>query len=222
MNRKHFAMKVAVMALAGMMVASPAWAEKKGKAADKSGPSMEETIEFVRNKLVGCNDFLSSSGFTTAEGHEGAIVNRYSWADISLQNTELSAIQSVQKQDSLFNSRNGKIWNRVDEAYRAVVKISLADLSPVLTTHHEGGSTLVFSVKVNCTSGACIQWTKNRLMDPDGKHGFTSFIPSGEAITQPRVNSWNFEVCGGQEDADRIAKAMSHAISLAGGKKSLF
>lgn len=221
MKHKMILMKIAVTALVGLaVVASPAaWADGKKKqksesSATKSGkPSMEETMGFVRDKLTGCGRFVQ---LKSAEGAPWYSTEAYTWNNVSfdVSNNTLSLEELIEESISL-NCSNGEdctFPNRAEQslsgsgytvtnhrrAYRAKTdsaSVNLGDLSPEVKVVSERK----VGVELMCSSGSCF---KNS--------------------TGSASNTWTLEICGDKSEAERLAKAMTHAITLAGGKKPVF
>lgn len=172
-------------------------------------PGMEETIGFVRDRLAGCGAFTQRKSDPDAPWNSNTT---YRWKTIILSNGgTLTAEEEVYDSISL---NAGPEYGFPDKAEASLVaggykvnnhreatrsrtetgEFKLADLSTEVTVNTEKG----LSVGIKCSGGSCVH-----------ANGHLS-------------NGWNFETCGSQEDAERIAKALRHAIELAGGKKPLF
>jgi len=198
MNRKHFAMKLALMALAGMMVASPAWAEKKGKAS--SGPSEQETVEFI-NGLLACE--VKTVG---ERGERGS--NEYYVLFSAYQNSIVKANKGIlllsEKVDREVTVKaiHGKISDEPRHPdYTNDVSVNLKELDVDVALE---GKNVEF--KCNPNAGACIQV---EAKDTQNK------------VEQKRYSSWKLKLCD-ETNAQRAAKALKHLIEISGGKKSLF
>lgn len=209
MNRKNFKLKIAALTFVSLavLVTPSAYAEKKGKAA--AGPSMKETTGFIRDRLIGCGTFSQQK---SQDGAPWFSVKYYTWRTVDFESATLRVEEEAAEHISINGGENygfptsaeeglssdGYVVKNHREANRlriSTAEVNLADLSPDINVLTEGG----LAIKVSCSSGSCVHLGDGRL-----------------------INYWNFEVCGKQEDADRIAKALTHAIELAGGKKPLF
>jgi hypothetical protein len=211
MNHKHLAMKLAVMALAGIMVASPAaWAKgKKERAEAVSGPSAQETVEFINGMWA--NKFRILHPISPV----------YSRQDDFQYNVKLERNNLQIGLDHRFEypASNGTQYGTEEQSN----SLPLDKLLPNVQVNTKGELEL----SCNPSAGACIEnkkllWTCTSGREFDGSactrdtvENFRKFVDNNNLTSR----TLQFPT---PEGAERAAKALKHLIEISGGKASLF
>ena len=202
-------------------------------AASASEPTLQETIDFIQRKAAGeciyhTTPRLATKGSKIVE--EGPIgYTEKSGYRITLldHNTILVKEEVVKLFHELFfyrPSARNIIVSKGEETWSTwTAKIRLADLStnveikiPAKMRTEQTGRNIV----VECTKGDCIEWKETNR-----KKEVTYAYDSSESRLPDRQKSSSsyilFTICD-QEDAEKIKKALTHAIRISGGKDELF
>lgn len=102
-----------------------------------------------------------------------------------------------------------------------VQKVRMADLNTNVKIGIPGGTTR--NIEVNCRKSGCLEWKETNKKE---KTAFTfleqkeeeKFLPDTQGVSS---SSTLFMVCD-QERAEKIKKALTHALRISGGKDELF
>jgi hypothetical protein len=215
-------------------------ADQNSQKRPHNGPSIDETINFIHDYILGCGNFSGNDYQSTDTGSDGTaypITEKMDekWIDFHLDGKSIkyTALVRYTWHRPQFNIKTVASPRKLEGFFK------LSDLSPDLTIGKDSGG--VWHIDAHCTSGNCNN-VRATAMTVGGKYddqymtndnmlllSQTSIdalaVPPGDpdkvGITNS-FNSFNIYVCGGHEDAERVRKAMSHAIYLEGGKKAIF
>ena len=211
--------------------------------ASASEPTLQESIDFIRTKVGRSCEYRwgTSTDYRTNKRGDYRTNKTGSYTITLLGNKTILVkepvherrVQTASKghnfpQDDGFRARSiEEIWLSTWTA-----KVRLADLSTDVEVNIPGKAARDVTARdivVNCTKPACLEWketnrTKTMILvaesevedDPDRR---------SESRLRDRQNSSSsyilFTICD-QKDAEKIKKALTHAIRISGGKDELF
>lgn len=195
-----------------------------GDQPTSDGPSLEETVAFIRDSMVGCGKF-SGKKVETWRGADGSpfqmtIIIETKVIGVSSPNATKVEVQSRSREKLV----RGDFSSAVASSVISADVLPLESLSPDVSV--EKSQFNLHSILLKCTQGACIQKIKTNLEDD---HRVTQsfkpleelLIPKHHSEEKESSNEAVFSLCS-KAVADSLAKAFNHAITKAGGKKPLF
>jgi hypothetical protein len=228
----------ALLALAAFVAPNPSPAGAPQSA--KGGPSADDTSRFIADYLLGCGEFSSKpfdlsnvpNSIKDSQGRAGTAKQEFKWQEVSIANGVLTATLMSR----WLNDRSSADFRIKYEGVntKQTIRVPLSSLSPTtgVSVDQDGGYA---SITLKCAMGACIDQEVLRMGAKGKSPGDTTsseeaeyfsrmdeLIDVGNPHRKDRPNGWSFAVCGGEDQANRVAKALNHAITLAGGKKPLF
>ena len=195
--------------------------------ASASEPTLQETFDFIERKTAGRCDVLLSRkderNFT--RGGSGDYVITLLDDDTILIKGQHLTHRRVYDEDR--KDRIGESRGYTESTWTSRTKVRLADLSTQVKIAPSGNLKTLWIVNAECTEKDCIESQRINqkeiinyiylgLYDPSSR---TDTIPDGQKHSYS--SSVLFEVCS-QEKAERIKKALTHAIKISGGKDELF
>jgi hypothetical protein len=226
MNRNNWILKLAVTALVGLaVVASPAaWAkEKKEKVEAVSGPSAQETVQFINGLWV----FKFTSSAPTGDMNRLEDTSYQYNAKLEQHNLQISLdMKTIQI------ASNSIRYTTSESSYSLPLDKLLPDV--VISTTRYPFNTRIkrsggfLSISCNPSAGACIREEKEFWQCSNGAEF------DGSGCTPDTATKFSASVVGYKkstemefafptpEAAERAAKALKHLIEISGGKPSLF
>lgn len=200
--------------------------------ASASEPTLQETIDFIQMKAQGsCKyaydrieddtgiSYLSTkvSGYTITLLDNKTILVKESIDEGRVRITE-HALPDFERTTAIDETHWLSIW---------AVKVRLADLSTDVKIRIHGG--MGRRIVVKCTKSDCLEWketnrrkiksvefSNERVKDRDKRD--EESLPDRQKSSSSYIL---FTVCD-QEKAEKIKKALTHAIRISGGKDELF
>ena len=208
--------------------------------ASASEPTLQETIDFIRTKVGG------SCEYKTGSPQDSRTMRKSGYTITLLDNKTILAREFIKEtrfqkpgEGMVFiekgtNFRDGDFGHTSDKRFSSstwTVKVRLADLSTDIEINIPDGAArdvTARDVVVNCTKPACLEWKetnrKERVIQIAASWEDDPDIDS-ESQLRDRQNSSSsyilFTICD-QKDAEKIKKALTHAIRISGGKDELF
>ena len=203
--------------------------------ASASEPTLQESIDFIRTKVGESCEYRWGTSTDYRTNKTG------SYTITLLENKTILVKEPVTErrvriagEEYYFDQEDGFAARSVEEIWLSTwtAKVRLADLSTDVEVNIPGKAArdvTARNIVVNCTKPACLEWkqtnrTKTMILvaerniedDPDRR---------SESRLRDRQKSTSdyilFTVCD-QKDAERIKKALTHAIRISGGKDELF
>lgn len=209
--------------------------------ASASEPTLQESIDFIRTKVQGrsCEYRRGASTDSRTKRTSGYTITLLDNKTILVKETVKETRFRVPEEGMLFSRKetnfiHGDFVYKSDERIWSstwTVKIRLADLSTDVEINIPNGAArdvTARDVVVNCTKPACLEWKetnrKERVIqiassleeDPDIDN--ESRLPDRQESSSSYIL---FTICD-QKDAEKIKKALTHAIRISGGKDELF
>lgn len=210
-------------------------------------PSLEETLSFIRGTYLGCGYFRGSALPIKVREGDGRLTDGMKQFEIQVIGVSWGASFEVKieyRKRYTYEDNQHKpyvVWTS-DSSY-VVESFHLYDLSPdILETNIDG----LFHLAIKCHSGSCITQDENKLLGDDYHTQAARETHPGDLVAQseaisalqatielqelridlksPKKRTLNqslYPICS-KEVAGSLAKAFSHAITKAGGKKPLF
>ena len=208
--------------------------------ASASEPTLQESVDFIRTKVGGSCEYRWGSPTDSR-------TKKTSGYTITLLDNKTILVKETINKTRFRDPGEGRVFTRKGTNFiygsfvytsdkrisssTWTVKVRLADLSTDVEINIPDGAArdvTARDVAVNCTKPGCLEWKetnrKERAIqiavdfekDPD--------IDS-ESRLRDRQNSSSsyilFTICD-QKDAEKIKKALTHAIRISGGKDELF
>lgn len=203
--------------------------------ASASEPTLQESIDFIRTKVHG-----RSCEYKTGSPQDYT-TRRYYGYTITLLDNKTILVKGTLNRRRVRIAPEGKSFYR-DDGFAAhsvenillvpwTVKVRLADLSTDVEVNIPGKAARDVTARdivVNCTKPACLEWkepnnteTEIRVAsvieaDPDRRS------ESRRPARQGSASDFSLLTICDQKDAEKIKKALTHAIRISGGKGELF
>ena len=182
--------------------------------ASASEPTLQETIDFIQTKVEGhsCEYEYTKATDTPEEKH------MFKSSDVTIALLDNKTILVEKRWTYRGQIVPQSRWTTVSTL---VKKVRLADLSTDVKTMIPGGTAR--HIKVNCRKSGCLEWKETN----QNRKTVTTFwryeeeekfLPDTQGVSS---SSDLFTVCN-QERAEKIKKALTHAIRISGGKDELF
>ena len=208
--------------------------------ASASEPTLQESVDFIRTKVGGSCEYRWGTSTDSR-------TKRTSGYTITLLDNKTILVKGFVKEtrfrdpgEGMVLVRKGTNFKYGDFVYNSderiwsttwTVKIRLADLSTdveINIPNKAARDVTARDVVVNCTKPACVERKqtnrKERVIQPAASFEHDPDIDS-ESRLPDRQNSSSsyilFTICD-QKDAEKIKKALTHAIRISGGKDELF
>lgn len=193
---KHSAESTSAPAAKHVSIA-PAAPPPASVASKESEPGYDETVSFISAVAANCNEWKSHWWETGQYKH----MEHTRWLRTSLafeSGKKLVVEEDTYKSWTTNHARN-KSYSFDDENILNA-RVDLSELDPRVVAEDN-------KIKLKCTKANCISWI--------GKYKKRNDPKSGQKTER------EFTFCNA-DTAERIAKALSHAIKLAGGKAAPF
>lgn len=213
-----------------LLTGLPAVWAAPNESSGAEGPSLEETMAFIKDTWEACATMRS--GLQRMDPKDGAPwqMDRTAKVDVVVQPP--SGLQLTTR----LNERMR--FNGAFDLQTPVEKIQVFDLnamSPSVSPEREGERTNLYGIRLRCTRAACVtEWVATLSMPgkpmQDLKTGRVVVTNLEELVYEDRApkdktgekkGEISLPVCDAAA-AESLSKALSHAISKAGGKKPLF
>ena len=202
--------------------------------ASASEPTLQESIDFIRTKVEGHS---CEYGWGTSTDSR---TKRTSGYTITLLDNKTILVKETVKQTRFRKPGEGRVFVYGDFSHTSdkriwsstwTVKIRLADLSTDVEINIPNGAArdvTARDVVVNCTKPACLESKgtnrKERVIQIAASYEKDPDIDRESRLRDRQESTSDymlFTVCD-QKDAERIKKALVHAIRISGGKDELF
>ena len=181
-----------------------------------TGPTKEATVKFIEDYLKGCGEF---EGVQAPEGAQYRYIlhtPHFRWESIAEVGGRLHLVEWSKTYSFNTSTQRRFSW----EAQNSSASVSLSALSPAVEVWQDEEDKL-WRVTLSCSTGSCFE-TNRRYFGEDYS------ISEARRLSPRRVeeklvgNSWPVELCGGESEAGRVARAFEHLIELSGGKAPPF
>jgi hypothetical protein len=206
-----------------------AWAATND-ASSTEGPSLEETMAFIKDTWEACATMRS--GLQRMAPKDGAPWQMDRTAKVDVVVRPPSGLQLVTR----FNERM-RFGGTVDlqAPVEKIQEFDLSAMSPNVSPEREGEGTNLYGIRLRCTRAACVtEWVATLAMPGKPMHDLktgrlivTNLEELGYEDRAPkdkpgeRKGEISLPVCDAAA-LESLSKALSHAIVKAGGKKPLF
>ena len=187
--------------------------------ASASEPTLQESIDFIRTKVEGhsCEYRLVKN---TPEKKESYSITRKS-SNVRIALLDNKTILVERWVSEIHRSADAHSTYRIIKLGNLVQKVRMADLNTNVKIGIPGGTAR--NIEVNCRKSGCLEWKETNkteksvliFMKKDEKE---KSLPDTQGVSS---SSTLFMVCD-QERAEKIKKALTHAIRISGGKDELF
>ena len=202
--------------------------------ASASEPTLQESVDFIRTKVQG-----RSCEYKRTGSPQDSKTNRMSGYTITLLENKTILVKSSMEERRVHLAGEGYLLRRDDDfAARSIediwlqtwtAKVRLADLSTdveIKRPYDTAGDVTARAIVVNCTKPDCLEWKETKstrttikvasVMEPNRRS------ESRLRKRQKSLSSFTLFGACGQKDAEKIKKALTHAIRISGGKGELF
>jgi hypothetical protein len=205
------------------------WAGSK-ESAEAEGPSMEETLAFIKDTWDACATMRS--GLQRMVPKDGAPWQMDRTAKVDVVIRPPSGLQLTTR----LNERM-RLSGALDlqAPVEKVQEFDLRAMSPDVSSEREGEGTNLYGIRLRCTRAACVtEWVATLSIPGRPMHelktGRLVVTNLEELVYEDRApkdkagekkGEVSVPVCDAAA-AESLSKALSHAIIKAGGKKPLF
>ena len=207
-----------------------AWAATSDDAAGNNGPSLEETVAFIKDTWEACATM--HSGLQPMIAKDGSLWHMDRIAKVDVVVMPPSALKIVIRLNELKKLRG--IFALQSPAER-IQEFDLNALSPDVSPEREGENINLYGIRLRCARGACVtEWLASLaiLGKPmhelkTGKVVITNLeelvYEDGAPKDKPgeKKGEVYIPVCD-MASLESLSKAFHHAILKVGGKKPLF
>jgi hypothetical protein len=207
-----------------------AWAATSDDAAGNDGPSLEETVAFIKDTWEACATM--HSGLQPMIAKDGSLWHMDRIAKVDVVVMPPSALKIVIRLNELKKLRG--IFALQSPAER-IQEFDLNALSPDVSPEREGENINLYGIRLRCARGACVtEWLASLaiLGKPmhelkTGKVVITNLeelvYEDGAPKDKPgeKKGEVYIPVCD-MASLESLSKAFHHAILKVGGKKPLF
>ncbi len=194
------------------------------------GPSLEETLVFIKDTWEACATMRSGSQRGTAK--DGSIWQLERMAKVDVVVRPPSALHIVTRLNERRKLSGGF---EVQTPTESIQEFDLNAMSPNMSTEREGDTSNLYGIRLSCARPACVTERVASLTIPgkplhDLKTGRVVVTTLEELVYEDRApqdkpgdkkGEAYIPVCD-RVAADSLSKALNHAINKVGGKKSLF
>ncbi len=209
---------------------STVWAGSSEGSGPEEGPSLEETMAFIKGTWEACATMRS--GLQRMAPKDGAPWQMDRTAKVDVVVRPPSGLQLITR----LNERM-RVGGALDlqAPVEKVQEFDLSAMSPTVNPEREGEGTNLYGIRLRCTRAACVtEWVATLSMPgkpmQDLKTGRLVVTNLEELVYEDRAprdkpgekkGELSLPVCDAAA-AESLSKALSHAIGKAGGKKPLF
>ncbi len=206
-----------------------AWATSNDTAGTE-GPSMEETLAFIKDTWEACATM--HSGLQRMIAKDGSLWHMDRMAKVEVAVMPPSALRIVTR---LNERRKLSGIFGIQSPAEMIQEFDLNALSPDVIREREGENVNLYGIRLRCTRGACVnEWLASLAIAGkpmhDLKTGKLDVTSLDELVYEDRAPKDRagekkaevyIPVCD-TASLDSLSKAFHHAIIKAGGKKPLF
>lgn len=201
-----------------------------GEGSDPEGPSLEETMAFIKDTWEACATMRS--GLQRMAPKDGAPwqMDRTAKVDVVLRPPfGLQLTTRLNERMRLSGALD------LQAPVEKVHEFNLSAMSPNVSLEREGDGTNLYGIRLRCTRAACItEWVATLSLPGKSIHDLKTgrlIVTNLEELVYEdrapkdkpgeRKGELSLPVCDAAA-AESLSKALNHAISKAGGKKPLF
>ena len=219
-----------VTCLLTLMTSLPnAWAISND-APGTDGPSLEETVVFIKDTWEACGTMRS--GLQRMIAKDGSLWHMDRMAKVDVVVVPPSALKIVTRLNE--HRKLSGIFGLQSPVER-IQEFDLNALSPSVSSEQEGENSNLYGVRLRCARGACVtEWLASLAISVKPMHelktGKLAVTSLEELVYEDhapkdkpaeRKGEIYIPVCD-MASLDSLSKAFRHAIIKAGGKKPLF
>ncbi|MBX3326963.1 MAG: hypothetical protein U0236_12650 [Nitrospira sp.] len=200
------------------------------ESVDPEGPSLEETMAFIKDTWEACATMRS--GLQRMAPKDGAPWQMDRTAKVDVVVRPPSGLQLTTRLNE--RMRFGGALD-LQAPVEKIQEFNLNAMSPNVSSEREGEGTNLYGIRLRCTRAACVtEWVATLSMPGkpihDLKTGRLVVTNLEELVYEDRApkdkpgekkGELSLPVCDAAA-AESLSKALNHAISKAGGKKPLF
>ncbi|MGB4069946.1 MAG: hypothetical protein WBK08_18115 [Nitrospira sp.] len=239
----------ATVGLIGLSVSvniSPSWSQSREKATE-DGPSLEDTFAFIKDTFLGCGGFLAQETigqYTDKNGNPiTGPIHHESFAESILLQSPYHVRLEIRSRWRLSHMGEGRKSKIAANPILYSFEFNLNELNPGSAVAAFDSNLKIWVVGFKCSRGACItiDFThldsaykpfkleealdiNKELLLREIRVGWLESLKGlvkSKYQEQIKQNELAISVCN-EDSAQSLAKAFTHAISKAGGKKPLF
>ena len=207
-----------------------AWAATSDDAAGNNGPSLEETVAFIKDTWEACATM--HSGLQPMIAKDGSLWHMDRIAKVDVVVMPPSALKIVIRLNELKKLRG--IFALQSPAER-IQEFDLNALSPDVSPEREGENINLYGIRLRCARGACVtEWLASLAILGKPMHELKTgkvvvtnleelVYEDGAPKDKPgeKKGEVYIPVCD-MASLESLSKAFHHAILKVGGKKPLF
>ena len=200
------------------------------ESVDPEGPSLEETMAFIKDTWEACATMRS--GLQRMAPKDGAPWQMDRTAKVDVEIRPPSSLQLITRLNE--RMRFGGALD-LQSPVEKIQEFDLNAMSPNVSSEREGEGTNLYGIRLRCTRAACVtEWVATLSMPGKPMHdlkiGRLVVTNLEELVYEDRApkdkpgekkGELSLPVCDAAV-AESLSKALNHAISKAGGKKPLF
>ncbi|MBS0164944.1 MAG: hypothetical protein JSR29_02565 [Nitrospira sp.] len=200
------------------------------ESVDPEGPSLEETMAFIKDTWEACATMRS--GLQRMAPKDGAPWQMDRTAKVDVVVRPPSGLQFTTRLNE--RMRFGGALD-LQAPVEKIQEFNLNAMSPNVSSEREGEGTNLYGIRLRCTRAACVtEWVATLSMPGKPMHdlkiGRLVVTNLEELVYEDRApkdkpgekkGELSLPVCDAAA-AESLSKALSHAIVKAGGKKPLF
>jgi hypothetical protein len=206
-----------------------AWAISND-APGTDGPSLEETVAFIKDTWEACGTM--HSGLQRMIAKDGSLWHMDRMAKVDVVVVPPSAFKIVTRLNE--HRKLSGIFGLQSPVER-IQEFDLSALSPSVSSEQEGENINLYGIRLRCARGACVtEWLASLALSGKPVHELKTgklVVTSLEELVYEdrppkdkpgeRKGEIYIPVCD-MASLDSLSKAFRHAIIKAGGKKPLF
>lgn len=206
-----------------------AWAISND-APGTDGPSLDETVAFIKDTWEACGTMRSSWQRMIAK--DGSLWHMDRMAKVDVVVVPPSALKIVTRLNE--HRKLSGIFGLQSPVER-IQEFDLNALSPNVSSEQEGENSNLYGIRLRCARGACVtEWLASLVIPGKPRHDLKTGkldVTSLEELVYEdhapkdkpaeRKGEIYIPVCD-MASLDSLSKAFRHAIIKAGGKKPLF
>jgi hypothetical protein len=194
------------------------------------GPSLEETLAFIKDTWEACETMRSGSQRGVAKDGSLWYLERMAKVDVVVRlPSALNIVTRLNERRKLSGAFE------LQTPTESIQEFDLSAMSPNVSTEREGDTSNLYGIRLSCARPACVTERVASLMIPgkplhDLKTGRVVVTSLEELVYEDRAPQ---DIPGSKKGeayipacdrvaAESLSKALNHAIIKVGGKKSLF
>ncbi len=206
-----------------------AWATSNDTYGN-DGPSLEETLAFIKETWEACATM--HSGLQRMIAKDGSLWHMDRMAKVDVVVIPPSALRIITRLNEL--KKLSGIFG-IQSPAEKIQELDLNALSPNVSSEREGENVNLYGIRLRCARGACVtEWLASLVMPgkpmhelKTGKVAITSLEELAYEDRAPKDKPGEkkgeayIPVCD-RATVESLSHALTHAINKAGGKKPLF